>query len=128
MALGCMGTRLSWERSPHSSALIQDRNAGLSDARARGQAIAAQFLNRAVAMKILTPSASVGLRLHLLHDLVQGLLNVEGCGFLSLRKFLEGLEELSHDGLRRNHDPELIAIPTRIHPSIRRHLERVLPK
>ena len=52
------------------AALLQDRNAGLSDARARGEAIAAQFLNRAVAMEILTPSASVGLRLPLLHDLV----------------------------------------------------------
>jgi hypothetical protein len=29
---------------PDSSALIQDRNAGLSDTRARGEAIAAQFL------------------------------------------------------------------------------------
>ena len=47
------------------------------------------------------------MRLHL----VQNLLNVGGCRFLSLGEFLEGDEELSHDGLRRNHDPELIGIP-----------------
>ena len=49
------------------------------------------FLNRAAAIEVLTPSASVGLRLHLLLDLVQRLLNVEGCRFLSLWEFLEGL-------------------------------------
>ena len=86
------------------------------------------FLNRAAAIEVLTPSASVGLRLHLLLDLVQRLLNVEGCRFLSPWEFLEGLEELSHDGLRWNHNPEFIAIPTRVHPRIRRHFERVRPE
>jgi hypothetical protein len=44
---------------------------------------------------------SIGLRSHL----VQDQLNVEGCGSLTLWEFLEGLEKLSHDYLRGNHDP-----------------------
>jgi hypothetical protein len=41
----------------------------------------------------LGTSASIGLRFHL----VQDLLNVEGCRFLALWEFFEGHEELSHD-------------------------------
>src|ERR1022692_2010223 len=88
------------------------------------KAIAAQFFNWAATLEILATSASIGLRLHLVEDL----LNVEGCRFLPLWEFLEGLEELSHDCLSGKHDPELIGIPTRVHPSIRCNFERVLPK
>src|SRR5450631_962286 len=82
------------------------------------------FLYWAATLEILTPSASVGLRLHLVEDL----LNVDGCRFLPLWKLLEGLEELSHDCLRGKHDPELVGIPTCVHPRIRCNLERVRPK
>jgi hypothetical protein len=57
------------------------------------------------------PTALVAFRSHL----IQRLLNIERRGFLPLREVLEGLEELSHDGLRGNHDPELVAIPAGAH-------------
>src|SRR5580704_12860605 len=68
--------------------------------------------------------ASVGLRLYL----VQDLLNVGGCRFLSVGEVLEGDEELSHDGLRRNHYPELIGIPALEQLCIHRHFKWVLPE
>src|SRR5271156_2023769 len=69
-------------------------------------------------------NASVGLRLHL----VQNLLNVEGSGFLSLREFFEAHQELSYDGLRWNQNPELIGIPPLVQPGFHGLLEWVLAK
>src|SRR5580658_9397220 len=88
----------------------------------RREAIAGDLLRQPVMTGPLTPRTLVGLRPHLIQDL----LNVEGCRFLPLRELFEGHEELSHDGLRWNHDPEFVAVPTGIHLGIWRHFERVL--
>src|SRR5580704_13881135 len=84
----------------------------------------AKVLKRADHDGVLGQSASISLCLHLVKDL----LDVKRGRFLPLRKFSEAHKELSNDGLRRDHDPELVAIPTSIHLGIRRHLEWVHPK
>src|SRR5271167_2615007 len=71
-----------------------------------------------------TQSASVALPLHFLQDSLQ----VKRCGFLPLWEVFEGLKELSHDCLRREHDPELIGIPTLEHLRIRRYFKWILPE